>query len=83
MPTVAIVDDIKIMFYHDEHPPPHFHVKFGEHQAVINLLSLEIMRGFLPKPQYRKVFAWASDRRLALSRAWAACERDQNPGKIA
>jgi hypothetical protein len=24
MPTVAMVDGIKIQFYWDEHPPPHF-----------------------------------------------------------
>jgi hypothetical protein len=28
MPTVAIVDGVKIQFYFDEHPPPHFHAVF-------------------------------------------------------
>ena len=82
MPTVAVVDGIKIMFYNDEHPPPHFHARFGEHLAVINLETFAIMRGFLPRPQYRKVVAWARDRHDALRLAWDACERDRNPGQV-
>ena len=35
MPLVAVLDGIKIQFYWDEHPPPHFHVEYGEHVAVI------------------------------------------------
>jgi hypothetical protein len=30
MATVAIVDGIKIQFYNEEHPPPHFHAEYAE-----------------------------------------------------
>ena len=35
MPVVAIVDGVKIEFYPDEHPPPHFHARFAEFVAQI------------------------------------------------
>ncbi len=37
MPTVAIVDGVKIVFYTNEHPPPHFHAKVAEHHAVFRI----------------------------------------------
>ena len=33
MPVVAIVDGVKIEFYPDEHPPPHFHARYAEFVA--------------------------------------------------
>ncbi|HKZ95689.1 MAG TPA: DUF4160 domain-containing protein [Hyphomicrobiaceae bacterium] len=82
MPTVAIVDGIKIQFYNDEHPPSHFHAESAEHQAMISIDTLEILEGYLPRPQYRKVVAWAESRKSALLDAWIACQSDRNPGKI-
>jgi Domain of unknown function (DUF4160) len=29
VPVVAIVDGVKIEFYPDEHPPPHFHARYA------------------------------------------------------
>lgn len=82
MPTVAIIDHIKVQFYWDEHPPPHFHAEFAEHIAVIDIDTLEILEGYLPRPQYRKIVAWAKPRKIELIEAWATCQSDLNPGKI-
>jgi hypothetical protein len=70
-------------FYHDEHPPAHFHAEYAEHVAMIGIETLEILEGSLPRPQYRKVVAWAKPRREALRIAWITCRSDMNPGKIA
>lgn len=83
MPHVATVDGIKIMFYSDDHPPPHFHAKYAEHMALIEIEGLTVIHGSLPRPQLRKVMAWAQTRRPALRNAWVACESDLDPGKIA
>lgn len=82
MPVVAILDGIKITFYHDEHPPMHFHAKFAEHEAMIGIDALKVLKGYLPKPQLRKVVAWAESRKIVLREAWYACEADRHPGKI-
>jgi hypothetical protein len=42
MPVVAVIDGIKIMLYNDEHPPPHFHVRYAEHDARIDIATLRI-----------------------------------------
>jgi hypothetical protein len=82
MPTVAAVDGVKIQFYWDEHPPPHFHVEYGEYRAVVDIDTLEMLEGDIPRPQYRKVVAWAQSRKAALLEAWISCQSDLNPGKI-
>ena len=83
MATVARVDEIKIQFYWDEHPPPHFHVEYGEHQAQIAIDSLEIIKGYMPNAQFRKVMRWAKPRKDQLLAAWMQCQSDLHPGKIA
>ena len=83
MPTVATIDGIKIKLYWDEHPPSHFHAEYGEYRAIIAIDSLEILEGYIPRPQYRKVVAWANSRKTKLLDAWIKCQSDLNPGKIA
>lgn len=82
MPIVATFDGIKIMFYNDEHPPAHFHAVYAEHEAMIDIGSLEVLQGSLPLPKLRQVRSWAAERRQALMFAWLACRSELPPGKI-
>jgi hypothetical protein len=34
--------------YFEEHNPPHFHVKYNEHRAVMDIQTLNILAGNLP-----------------------------------
>ena len=83
MGTVAFFNGIKIEFYVDEHPPPHFHARYAEFVAQMNIESLTIIKGSLPNPQFHLVREWASTRRKELMAAWDACDSGLNPGKIA
>lgn len=49
MPTIEILDGIKINFYTNEHPPPHFHAIYGEYEALVRIDNLEVEKGQLPK----------------------------------
>ena len=82
MPAVAIVDGIRVEFYFDEHPPPHFHAKYAEYRALIRIDNLKIVKGALPRAQYRKIVQWASTRKAELDEAWFACQSDIVPRKI-
>jgi hypothetical protein len=44
MPTVAVVGGVKIQFFAQEHPPPHFHAVFAEYRAQIDIRSLAACR---------------------------------------
>jgi hypothetical protein len=66
MPTVAIVDGVKIQFYPRDHPPPHFHAEFAEYRAIFEIHSLRMIAGTLPEAKRRAVRAWASTRKQVL-----------------
>lgn len=53
VPTVAIIDGVRIDFYFDEHPPPHFHARYAEFIAQVDIGTLEVIKGSLPTPQLR------------------------------
>jgi len=82
MPTAAVIDGIKIEFYFDEHPPPHFHAKYAQYRAVIRIDTLKVIHGGLPKTAERKIIACAKLRTGALQQAWETCRLDGNPGTI-
>ena len=49
MPTISQFYGIIIRMFFEEHAPPHFHAQYGEHKAAINILTLEIIEGQLPR----------------------------------
>lgn len=67
MPTVEIIDGIKINIYSNEHLPPHFHAIYGSHEAMIEIVSLEILKGKLPNNQLKKIKRWAVENKNALN----------------
>lgn len=45
MPEICRFFGIIISMYYDDHPPPHFHVRYGEEKAlVVRFSSLLVMR---------------------------------------
>lgn len=71
MPTVAVVEGMKILVYSNEHGVPHFHVLYAEYRAVIVIDTLEVLGGDLPKAKLRTVLEWATSRRKPLLLQWA------------
>lgn len=62
MPTIKIIDSIKIDVYSREHPPPHFHAIYAEYEELIEIKTLDTYAGFLPKAQRTKVIDWAQEK---------------------
>jgi hypothetical protein len=82
MPTVAIVDGVRIRFYADEHPPPHFHAVFAEFVAQIAIEDLRVLKGTMPSPKLAVIRAWAEKRRDVLKRTWDMTIAHERPEKI-
>jgi hypothetical protein len=66
MPTIKIIDSIKIDVYSREHPPPHFHVLFAEFEELIIIETLETYIGYVPASQRKKVIKWAKTQKELL-----------------
>ncbi|MEN0005158.1 MAG: DUF4160 domain-containing protein [Bacteroidota bacterium] len=70
MPTIHIIDSIKIMIYFDDHLPPHFHAEYNEYEELIEIRTLDTYRGKLPNKQRKKVIEWAKEHQEALMILW-------------
>jgi len=82
VPVVAIVDGVKIEFYPDEHPPPHFHARSAEFVAQIEIRNCRVLRGSLPPAKLNRVLSWAARHQSGLMNAWTAVEELRKPEKI-
>jgi len=82
MPEVSRFYGIIITFYFNEHNPPHFHVRYAEYMAEVNIQTLEIINGSLPKRAYSLVLEWAIEHRKELMKNWNLARSQKNLKRI-
>lgn len=58
MPTLHIINSIKIDVYSRDHLPPHFHAIYAEHEILIVIKTLKTYAGSLPARQYKILINW-------------------------
>ena len=49
MPTISVFYGILIQMFWREHAPPHFLALYAEHEALIDIRTLAVIRGSLPR----------------------------------
>ena len=82
MPTISTFYGILIQMFWNEHAPPHFHALYAENEVLINIKTLEIVRGHLPRRALSLVLEWAQEHRAELIEDWELCSSNQPPNKI-
>lgn len=71
MPEISRFYGIVIrMFLRGEHPPPHFHVQYGEHRASVSIDTLDVIDGQLPVRAAKLVREWADIHEQELRDNW-------------
>ena len=70
MPEISRFLGIIIFMYFDEHNPPHFHIKYNEYKAVMEIQSLNILAGYLPVKVRGLVEEWAEMHQAELLEMW-------------
>ncbi|MBE3065770.1 MAG: DUF4160 domain-containing protein [Spirochaetes bacterium] len=48
MPEISRFFGIVIEMFFLDHAPPHFHAEYAEHEALVTIETLEVLRGQLP-----------------------------------
>jgi len=59
MPTISAFYGILIRMFFNDHTPQHFHARYGEFEATIEIGSLQILQGKLPSRALMLVQEWA------------------------
>jgi hypothetical protein len=70
------------MYIRGEHNPPHFHALYAEHEAQIDIQTLEVIEGKLPRRALVMVLEWANEHRAELMEDWNLCRAKQLPKPI-
>lgn len=70
MPEVSRFFGIVIRLFFNDHEPAHFHATYGEHEALIEIETLAIYRGELPRRALALVHEWATLHRDELRHDW-------------
>jgi hypothetical protein len=72
MPVLSRFQGITIVMFYRDHGPPHFHARYGEAEALIEIESGTV-EGALPAKALKLVEAWRLLRIQQLRANWTRC----------
>ncbi|WP_013324371.1 DUF4160 domain-containing protein [Gloeothece verrucosa] len=78
MPEISRFLGIIITMYYNDHPPPHFHVRYNQQKALIDLENLSVLEGKLTPRILGLVIEWAALHQTELLENWQLA-RDNQP----
>ena len=70
MPEISRFFGMVISMYYDDHAPPHFHVRYGEYKAIIQISESAILYGYLPPRALALIAEWALLHKEELVEDW-------------
>jgi hypothetical protein len=76
MPELSRFLGIVIAMYYRDHPPPHFHAIYADHEAVIDIGTGEVT-GWLPQRALAAVQEWRNLHVSELLSAWEMARAGQ------
>ena len=77
MPEICRFYGIIIRMFWADHPPPHFHAVYGEYEAVIDILTSEILEGQLPRRAHSLVSEWINLHNRELLELWESARQSR------
>jgi hypothetical protein len=81
MPELSRFFGIVVRMFYSDHEPAHFHAIYGEYEALIEVETLSIFRGSLPRRALALVLEWAELHRAELRDDWQRA-RNGEPLKV-
>ncbi|NOQ36974.1 MAG: DUF4160 domain-containing protein [Methylococcaceae bacterium] len=70
MPVISYFFGIYIRMYHDDHNPPHIHVEYQGHQALVAINDGTILAGTLPRKAHKIIHEWMQNYQQELIDDW-------------
>ena len=75
MPEICRFYGITIKMFFGDHLPPHFHARYGENEALVNINTLALFAGNIPPRALGLVMEWASLHQEELIELWHKVEK--------
>jgi hypothetical protein len=77
VPSISRFYGIVIAMYSSDHPPPHFHARYGEYEAKIDIPTGEPLAGQLPTRALRLIREWTALHQAELRADWELAQARQ------
>lgn len=81
MPEISRFYGIVIMMFFEDHNPPHFHVQYNEHKAIIDINN-GALTGSLPRRVINMIYEWLDLHKEELLQNWELLKTSQQPNHI-
>ena len=81
MPEVCSFYGIIISMYPGDHNPPHFHVRYNEFRAIIEIETGNVI-GEMPNRALKIVFEWLDIHKKELMDNWNKLQKGKSVAKI-
>ena len=81
MPEISSFYGIVISMYPEDHNPPHFHVRYNEFRAMIEIETKNVI-GELPNRALRIVLEWLDLHETELMNNWKNLQKGKSVVKI-
>ncbi|MDA0205359.1 MAG: DUF4160 domain-containing protein [Acidobacteria bacterium] len=77
MPAISRFFGIVIAMFYADHNPPHFHARYGEQEAVVEIDTLALLAGKLSPKARALVVEWAAMHQDELRKNWNRARRGE------
>ncbi len=81
MPEISRFLGISVCMYYREHPPPHFHAKYGEFEITVEIQS-GVVEGRFPGRALGSLLEWHGLHQDELMDNWTLAEKKESLKKI-
>jgi hypothetical protein len=82
LPEISRFFGIVIAMFYNDHPPPHFHVRYGRQRAIVDIATLSVLEGSLSPRTLGLVVEWAAQHQAELRANWEAARRHEPLSQI-
>lgn len=70
MPEISRFLGIIVAMLYNDHAPPHFHARYGEHKVEIAIETFAVLAGSFPPRALGLLIEWAAAHRAELMEDW-------------
>ena len=81
MPEISRFYGIVVYMFFNDHNPPHFHIKYQEYEAVININN-GVVKGEVPRRALKLIYEWLDLYKEELLENWKLIEERKPFNKI-
>lgn len=77
MPTIVVIEGLKLQVFADDHFPKHFHIIGPDFEVVVAMSDLSILKGRRYHREIREAMEWARLNHDVLLKEWARLNDDR------